>query len=351
MRNAEQRSWMTVVIATYNSARFLPGLANMLERQMKPPESGSLEVLIVDGGSSDETRTLAIEMGFRVIDNPEGNAIAAKNIGIRNASARLVCILDHDESLVRNDSLLRRFEAFESDPNLRAIISAGYEFLPGESAANMYASEFGDPVSLATYRCPNNARFRLSLLRNRLVEVSRKGEMHLFSAGSEQRPILCEMAAGSGTIDVDFFRDNHPQVLDDKNALPHAYYYLGNGDRIGVLERDSILHSSAENWSVVRSKISWRVRNAVLNTGVSQSGFSGRSHSDLYSPRSHALRFSLYALTILPPLCDALSLAFSRRRVGYLNHFLLTYYVVWSAAWFRLSRLLGRAVNEARYGE
>ena len=72
MRNAGQRSWMTVVIATYNSARFLPELANMLERQMKPPESGSLEVLIVDGGSSDETRTLAIEMGFRVIDNPEG---------------------------------------------------------------------------------------------------------------------------------------------------------------------------------------------------------------------------------------------------------------------------------------
>lgn len=351
MSPAKQRPWITIVVATYNSARFLPAIATMLERQQHPAGETEIEVLAVDGGSIDGTRELARSLGFDVLDNPAGNAIVAKNIGLQHASARLVCILDHDEILIRDDSLSRRYEAFSRDSSLRAVVSAGYRFGPSESSANMYASEFGDPASMLIYRCPNNERYRLKVFESRLEVVSSDDGVHTFRAGSESKPILCEMAAGSGTVDVDYFRSQHPEVLADRNAFPHAYYFLNPDDHIAILDGDSVSHSSADSWSVVRSKVAWRVQNAVGGTSVDSSGFTGRRHTPMYSPGRHSMRFALYSILVLPPLADSIYLAISRRRIGYLQHFSLTYYVVWKAVSLRVTRMARKSVNETRYGE
>lgn len=342
---------MTVVIATYNSARFLPGLAEMLAGQVTPDGEKRLEVIAVDGGSADSSCDIARDFGFTVVNNPAGHAIAAKSIGLRNARSRLVCILDHDERFVRSDALSLRFAAFKKNPELRAMISAGYRFESNERAANMYASEFGDPVSMYTYKCPNNERFRLNTFKNKLQLVSEEDGIYIFRAGTERQPILCEMAAGSGVIDVDFFRENHPEVIAEENVFPHAYYLLNSNDYIGIIDGDSIHHSSAESWSDVRAKISWRVNNAVVANAVSESGFTGRFHSDLYSPTRHALRFCFYALSVVLPLRDSVALALTRRRIGYLHHFLMTYFVVWEAVRLRISAMTRGERSIPRYGE
>jgi len=351
MTGQESRPWMTVLIATYNSARFLPQIAEMLSSQTKPDGEGDLEILAVDGGSTDGTRQIAQSLGFRVIENPRGDAIAAKHLGLRHATSRLVCVLDHDEVLLREDSLALRFEAFRRIPELRAVISAGYRFEEMDSAVNMYASEFGDPFSMVTYRCPNNEKFRLEVFKKRLQKTFSDEELFVFRAGSENRPILCEMAAGSGTVDIDFFRESHPEIFTDVNVFPHAYYLLGDYDLIGMLAGDAIHHESAEQWSVVRAKISWRVNNAVNATKISGSGFSGRAHTELYSPLRHALRFAAYAVLVLPPLFDSIRLAVGRRRLGYLMHFPLTYFVLREAIRLRAANLFGSSAGVSRYGE
>jgi len=346
-----ERPWMTIVIATYNSSKFLPRLSEMLKRQDCPDQCQDLEILAVDGGSTDDTRALAEHLGFRVLDNPDGNAISAKQVGLKNASSRLVCILDHDEVLLKNDSLKKRFEAFNLDSSLRVMISAGYEFSEKDSTANMYASEFGDPLSMSTYRCPNNSDHRIDVYGRRLEVVQEINDLFIFRAATERRPILCEVAAGSGTIDADFFRLTFPAMLEEPNIFPHAYYLLGQKDHIGVIVGDSIRHDSAESWSVVRKKISWRVNNAVRQTSISTSGLVGRSHSDLYSPRRQLLQFAIYAGLVFPVIVDSFVLVVTRRRLGYLNHFVLTYFVVLEAIRLKLGRVFGRAVSDIRYGQ
>lgn len=341
---------MTIVIATFNSERFLPGLREMFDAQRKPTDGASLEILAVDGGSTDSTRDLATELGFTVVDNPRGNPIAAKFLGLNYARSRLVCFLDHDEKLVRSDALWRRYELFNQHEFLRAIISAGYSFDEHDTTSNMYASEFGDPVSLAVYRCPNHGRFRIKAFAARLRVKSIEEDAYIFEASSETKPILCEMAAGSGVIDVDFYRLKHPSLFQDENLLPHAYYLLGPGDHLAVVDGDTVTHESAESWSVVRAKVKWRVGNAVNRSDVASSGFTGRDHSPLYSPRRHAGLFFLYAVTLVPPLIDSVRLAMSRRRLGYLYHFVLTYYVLGMSIVMRSQRLLGRRTIQKRYG-
>lgn len=345
------RPWMTVVIATYNSSRFLPGIKKMLDSQEKPDEASCLEVLVVDGGSVDDTREIAESFGYRVIDNPRGHAIAAKFLGLNNASSRFVCVLDHDEALVDNDSLLRRYKMFREVSNLRAIVSAGYRFAGDESSSNMYASEFGDPVSLVVYGCPNNEKFRARIFRQRLDLVSSDGGGLVFLAGTEKKPILCEMAAGSGTIDVDHFRAHYPELFTTENLFPHAYYMLNDHDKIGMIVGDAIIHDSAESWRVVRAKIRWRLNNLIFDTEVASSGFSGRHHSRLYSPARQQLLFALYALSVVIPLLHTVWLMVSRRRFGYLHHFLLTYYVVIVTGFLLVQRMFNKSTKDRRYGE
>jgi glycosyltransferase involved in cell wall biosynthesis len=349
---SENRPWFSVVVATYNSSRFLKKIKDSLESQESPVGAGSIELLAVDGGSTDDTRVLAQSLGFRLIENPAGHAIAAKHIGLNSATARLVCFLDHDELLTSNRSLLDRYELFQKNVDLRAMISAGYRFDSNDPTSNMYASEFGDPVSMATYRCPNSERFRIGAFNRRLKISSSGNGAVLYVAGSEKKPILCEMAAGSGVVDVDFYRVNFPHLLEDENCVPHLYYYLGQSvqtDLLGVIVGDTVVHDSVDSWKTVCRKISWRINNGINSTDIQTSGLSGRQHSDLYSPKRQLVGYAVYCALIFGPVFDAFRLAITRRRIGYLSHFWLSYFVLVKAIQLRTKRLLGKS-TDTRYG-
>ena len=353
MDDSEIRPWITVVIATYNSSRFLTSLSESLKRQEAPDACGSMEILAVDGGSTDDTRELASALGFSVIHNPAGHAIAAKHIGLMSAKSRLVCFLDHDELFTSDSALRTRFELFNRYTNLRAMISAGYRFTAKDSTSNMYASEFGDPVSMQSYRCPNNEQFRVASLCRRLKTEVMHEDSVLFRAASETLPILCEMAAGSGVVDVDYYKQVFPEIVTEENSVPHLYYLLGRDDAVdlvGVVSGDAISHDSVDSWKTVRKKISWRINNAINSTDIAASGFSGRKHSELYSPKRQLVSYVLYCVSIVGPLWDSLTLVITRKRWGYLNHFFLTYFVLFESMRLKAQAIFSKkSLN--RYGE
>jgi len=353
MDDSEIRPWITVVIATYNSSRFLTSLSESLKRQEAPDACGSMEILAVDGGSTDGTRDLASALGFSVIHNPSGHAIAAKHIGLIAAKSRLVCFLDHDELFTSDSALRTRFELFNRYTNLRAMISAGYRFTAEDSTSNMYASEFGDPVSMQSYRCPNNDQFRIAALSRRLMTEVIHEDSVLFRAASETHPILCEMAAGSGVVDVDYYKQVFPEIVAEENSVPHLYYLLGRDgavDLIGVVRGDAISHDSVDSWKTVRKKISWRINNAINSTDIAASGFSGRKHSELYSPKRQLVSYVFYCVFIIGPLCDSVRLALTRRRLGYLYHFVLSYFVLFESIRLKTRSIFNKK-SLSRYGE
>jgi glycosyltransferase involved in cell wall biosynthesis len=353
MDDSEIRPWITVVIATYNSSRFLTSLSESLKRQEAPDACGSMEILAVDGGSTDGTRDLASALGFSVIHNPAGHAIAAKHIGLIAAKSRLVCFLDHDELFTSDSALRTRFELFNRYTNLRAMISAGYRFTAEDSTSNMYASEFGDPVSMQSYRCPNNDQFRIAALSRRLMTEVIHEDSVLFRAASETHPILCEMAAGSGVVDVDYYKQVLPEIVAEENSVPHLYYLLGRDgavDLIGVVRGDAISHDSVDSWKTVRKKISWRINNAINSTDIAASGFSGRKHSELYSPKRQLVSYVFYCVFIIGPLCDSVRLALTRRRLGYLYHFVLSYFVLFESIRLKTRSIFNKK-SLSRYGE
>ena len=91
------RPLVSVVIATYNMARYLP----LAVRSALDQTYGNIEVLVVDDGSTDETPNAIApflddpRVSYRVQEN-KGQA-AAKNHGVRAARGDYIAFLDADD--------------------------------------------------------------------------------------------------------------------------------------------------------------------------------------------------------------------------------------------------------------
>jgi succinoglycan biosynthesis protein ExoA len=87
---------LSVVVPMFNEAESIRSCIESLERQSWPVDQ--LEVLVVDGGSTDASRDIldGLRPGrpwLRVVENPDRRASAAFNRGIEEAKGEYVCLL------------------------------------------------------------------------------------------------------------------------------------------------------------------------------------------------------------------------------------------------------------------
>ena len=102
---------VTILIPVLDEAKALPVLIETLTRLDPRPE----EILLVDGGSADETVALANEAGWRVIEAPRGRALQI-NRGVKAARGELVCVL-HADTIPPAD-MVRVIEKTLADPSI-----------------------------------------------------------------------------------------------------------------------------------------------------------------------------------------------------------------------------------------
>ncbi len=145
---------VTLLAPVYQEHRFIEALCEALDRQTWPPDR--LEVLFLDGGSTDGTREYLTARRFacaaRVVDNPGRLQVHALNLGLGLASGDFVLRWDaHAE--YASDYLARCVALLEEEPGVvdcggtaRAV---GYDFGSGV-VADLLRSPLG--VGGATFR-------------------------------------------------------------------------------------------------------------------------------------------------------------------------------------------------------
>lgn len=346
---------LSVVVATYNGESVIRETLSSLKRQMQIDATGplSIELIVIDGGSTDDTVKIAQEFGARILHNSLGHAISAKYIGFTKASGDFVCFIDQDESLVSETSLARKLQIFYAYPNTVAGLTSGYLFSKNESTANQYASEFGDPLSLFRYRTPNQHIKRVKVVRDRFRSSTNSDlGCTVFELGSESRPTLLEIVAVGGVVARRRVIDLCSNRIEmNANSLPILLTILptvSTGNQAFILSNDPIRHKSVSTWSQVFKKVRWRVSNATEDRQqLGASGIRGRMRFEkLYGVQRRSrtwfspLFFVFYVLLFLPVVVDSLSLAFSRRRFAYIMNIFLAYYVVYISFTLRVKKLL-----------
>ena len=120
---------MSVVIPTYNRARIIARAVESALAQTYP----SLEVVVADDGSSDETGEIVAQLGENVRYARQANAgvSAARNFGMRHARGEFIAFLDSDDSWLpwkieaEVAALTRHHEAGVVWTDMRAIDETG----------------------------------------------------------------------------------------------------------------------------------------------------------------------------------------------------------------------------------
>lgn len=122
---------VSVVIPTHNRAQLVcEAIKSVMEQDAK---NCALEIIVVDDGSTDDTRQAVSSLGQSVkyIFQENQGAGAARNRGIEEATGDWVAFLDSDDRWLP-DKLALQFKVLELFPEYKAIHSNFYTTLNGQ---------------------------------------------------------------------------------------------------------------------------------------------------------------------------------------------------------------------------
>src|SRR3989344_3968699 len=140
---------ITVVMPTYNSEHTIEKALQSIRNQTYPQDS--IEILVVDGGSTDKTLSIAQKYGCTLLHNSKKLPEFAKYIGIQNAKGSYCVFLDSDEVLTHADSFKAKYNLLKENSEVKNCLIGGLINPPTYPFINEYTSHIGDPFSYFMY--------------------------------------------------------------------------------------------------------------------------------------------------------------------------------------------------------
>src|SRR5215831_9468158 len=126
-QNGKQRPVpiVSVVIPTYNNARFLPEALDSLLGQTYR----DFELIVVDDGSTDDTLEVLKPYRhlIRYVRKENGGPASARNLGIRHASGELIAFQDADDIWLP-DKLQLQVDYLREHPEVGLVFSGSIFF-------------------------------------------------------------------------------------------------------------------------------------------------------------------------------------------------------------------------------
>lgn len=317
---------VSIIIATFNSGLLLPRTLDAILRQSYPTEK--IEILIVDGRSTDHTIEIAKQYGCKILYNDKTEPVNAKLIGAKAAKGRFLVTIDHDEVLENADSILLKVEALLKNPECKVALCSGYKKPINYPRLNQYVSEFGDPFSFFIYNFPKGDGFLEKTIKsNYSIKFENEKIMVVSFEKMKKQPIL-ELCCLGTMIDRDYFL-HIPGAFDEGRVMVHLFYYmLERGEKsIIFVKNDAILHYSVDSLKSYFPKLKWRVCNNIHFSEMAKSGFGGRIEHQTFL-KYKKLFFVPYTMLGILPIIDGLKMAISRNNAIYLMHFFFCWYVL-----------------------
>ncbi|HMS22631.1 MAG TPA: glycosyltransferase family 2 protein [Candidatus Levybacteria bacterium] len=139
---------VSIVIATFNSSRTLELCLKKVNEQDYSKKD--IEIITADGGSTDNTRSIAKKFGARIIkvDPKKQNAEYNKAIGLANSQNDIVLFLDHDNIIPHPNWLKNLILPLVIDRKLVGSEPARFHYDPSMTVLDRYIALIGgsDPV-------------------------------------------------------------------------------------------------------------------------------------------------------------------------------------------------------------
>jgi len=330
----------TIIMPTYNSEETIELALESIRMQDLPKET--IEILVIDGGSTDNTLEIAQKYDARILYNLKKYPEYAKRIGFAEARGKWIVMEDSDEVLTDKSQLRKRMEFFEHNPQVYCMVAD--KFIPGKGCgiACSYINYFGDPFSYIVY---NSSNSRIESNRKYLKVITETG--YIFSYGKND--IVPIGDGGTTTIDIDMAKELFGEIYYTQEFAVSVFYNMVKETQlVGCIPEDDMIHYSVAGFRHYLNKLRFRV-NTNLND-IEQSGYSVRAKENS-ALRNRKILFILYVMTIILPLIDSIRMVIKYRRPSFLLHFVYTYYVVIVMGVEVLKKILGLGSKNYKYGK
>jgi glycosyltransferase involved in cell wall biosynthesis len=346
-----QKISISIIIATFNSEKTLRLCLASIQRQTYP--QNNIEILVVDGGSTDKTKTIARKNNCIVLHNKKVAPAFAKHMGFFKAKGKYILYFDSDEVMESPESIALKLRTFEQNKNVKAVISTGYEKPSGYPFVCNYINEFGDPFSYFIYRISKDSRFFLKEMLEKYKVLKNDSKYVTFDLSKVKVLPIIELVAMATMIDAEYFKKRFPELITNEALIPHMFYML-NKDRkqIAIMKHDVIVHYSADTFRKYLNKIKSRIKNNIFNTSSGAiEGFTGREQ---YLPPTYRFKkylFLPYTFSLVFLLYDSVCLSITRRNIFYFIHIYLCFYTSLVILQQYCLKLLGVKPQLKSYGE
>lgn len=335
----EKEIFFTIVMPTYNSERTIEKALKSIRDQKF--DQNQIEILVIDGGSTDRTIEIAERFGAVIIPNEERVPEAAKRLGYQYAKGTWIIKQDSDEVYVTDSQLMRKKRFIEKNPDVYCLLSD--KLLAGKKCgiSCAYLNYCGDPFSYIVYNLRGSI---VSQNKRYLLRKSKYGNVYRYQKG-DPYPIG---DGGCTAFHIKKYREWFKERYDSQEYVNlSTQKIIDQTGLAGCIPDDNIYHYSKADLKTYLRKVRFKI-HFNLN-GTNALGYAAKAECDTsYSRRKWV--FVLYALSIVFPAVDAVRMARHNKDCSFLLHFMYTYYVLIVTAVEVLRKVFKKDKGNYSYG-
>ena len=293
---------ISFIIPTLNAGNVLETCLKSIKKQTL--SSKNYEIIISDGGSTDNTLNIAKKYNCKIVSNKLKTAEAGKAIGLKNATGKYVALIDSDNILPNNNWLTRMIEPLENDKKIIGSEPIEFTYRKNAGFIERYSSLIGanDPYAFicGVYDRKNHINNKWTGLN--IEQQDYKNYLKVTLKPKEDLPTI----GANGTIfRTNFLKQNLKQkYLFDIDIL--SQYINENKKEIYFAKvKIGIIHTYCEN------SISKFIRKQKRRIIDYFSYKSLRQYNWESTGNNNNLKFIVYSFFIIPASIDSLK--------GYIN--------------------------------
>lgn len=286
---------VSFIIPTLNSEQTLEKCLLSIKKQNYPKHL--IEILIIDGGSTDKTLVIANKYTAKILGNPYVYQEPAKEIGIKRASGKIAFFTDSDNIIVGKNWIKSMVLPYLQEPNTTVFLGQTVP-APDSNSFDRYLGYLStDPLTFFIYQNASTPR----LFGNSYKAISSNPNYSIYRFNISNH-ILIGQAQGLGVRTP--FTKYKKYINDD---ILSVIKHLDKGSCLAFVPNAKVYHYHVKSINEFIKKYSWRTRNNLIQKHKG----SGLINRQQYLNKSRQIRqfvFPIYALSIIFPIYDSIRL-------------------------------------------
>jgi glycosyltransferase involved in cell wall biosynthesis len=342
MINDKNIPTISIIMPTLNSEKTIEKSLKSVRDQ--DYDQSKIEILVVDGGSTDNTHSIAKKYNANIIPNPKVEPQSAKLEGIKYSKSKYVIFLDSDEVLANLDSISRKIQIMESN-KLHFLAFGGYRKPEGYSFINEYINIFSEPFSNFIYGVATDYRYFITSLKSKFQIQNETDDFIAFKYSSNNIPLFDVCA--SNVINLVEYKKHKKDIKTED--IPKIFYEITKSNKsFFVIKNDYIYHYSSDTLNKFLKKIRWRIISNIFFQDETGAGFVNRENYSSNEYKKYI--FILYGFSIIAPLIESIYKSIKYKNIYLLVHLPLTLYTVYLIAYYYLRYILKMPPKLTIYG-